>query len=106
MERHTLDNLGGIDRKSQANHAHPHHTLTQVAAASNKAECLMVELTRPDEPTACLWKVNTKLCRAETCCQGHHKPWNHGPQDTTARFFSAGSQCAEDARSNDHGCTE
>src|SRR5712691_9190456 len=102
MEWHTLDNLGGIDRKCQGHHAHPHHTLTQVATASDKAECLMVELTRPDEPTASLWKVNPKLCRAETCCQGNHQTRNHCPQDSTARFFCRGSQCAEDARSNDH----
>src|SRR6266536_4499743 len=102
MNGQTRNKLRGVISEGEGYDARADNPLSDVAAARDKGERVVMERSCPDERTAMLGEIDAELCTTDTRRQADQSPWDHCQQERAACLLGGRTKRAENARTNNH----
>ncbi len=77
MNGQTWIDLRRVMGEGERHDARAHNALSQIAAACNEGERVVMKLPCPDERATLLGKIHAQLCAADARRQGDESSWGH-----------------------------
>src|SRR6266567_3177203 len=102
MNGQTGNELRGVRSEGERYDARPNDPLSDVAAARDKGESVVMERSCPDERTAMLGEIDAEPCTTDTHRQADQSPWDHCQQERAACLLRGRTKRAENAGTNNH----